>query len=92
MKIQEALNPQDFLTLLNASFGILSIFFSVEGNFLAAAILMLLAVAFDYLDGKLGRIIKRTHKFGKELDSLCDVVSFGIAPSVFGYTYHEYIY
>src|SRR5579872_4016313 len=47
-----------------------------------AAILIFLAMVFDMLDGRAARWAKQTSEFGAELDSLCDAVSFGVAPAV----------
>ena len=60
--------------------GISSIKFSIDGNFSLAVTLILLAAILDALDGRVARLIKGTSEFGKELDSLTDFVSFGIAP------------
>ena len=60
--------------------GISSIKFSIDGNFNLAVTLILLASILDALDGRIARLIKGTSEFGKELDSLTDFVSFGIAP------------
>jgi len=60
--------------------GISSIKFSIDGNFSLAVIFILLAAILDALDGRIARMIKGTSEFGKELDSLTDFVSFGIAP------------
>ena len=57
-----------------------SIKFSIDGNFNLAVTLILLASILDALDGRIARLIKGTSDFGKELDSLTDFVSFGIAP------------
>jgi CDP-diacylglycerol--serine O-phosphatidyltransferase len=54
----------------------------VEPNFELAAWLIFLAMVFDGLDGRIARLARMTTRFGTELDSLCDVVSFGIAPAV----------
>ena len=60
--------------------GISSIKFSIDGNYSLAVIFILLAAILDALDGRIARLIKGTSEFGKELDSLTDFVSFGIAP------------
>jgi CDP-diacylglycerol--serine O-phosphatidyltransferase len=49
----------------------------------AAAILMLTAIVFDFLDGKIARLLRQQNEFGKQIDSLADIVSFGVAPAVF---------
>ena len=70
----------NILTLGGVCLGISSIKFSIDGNFSLAVILILLAAILDALDGRIARLIKGTSDFGKELDSLTDFVSFGIAP------------
>ena len=70
----------NILTLGGVCLGISSIKFSIEGNFSLAVIFILLAAILDALDGRIARLIKGTSEFGKELDSLTDFVSFGIAP------------
>ena len=70
----------NILTLGGVCLGISSIKFSIDGNFNLAVTLILLAAILDALDGRIARLIKGTSEFGKELDSLTDFVSFGIAP------------
>ncbi len=70
----------NILTLAGVCLGISSIKFSIDGNFSLAVTLILLASILDALDGRIARLIKGTSEFGKELDSLTDFVSFGIAP------------
>ena len=70
----------NILTLGGVCLGISSIKFSIDGNYSLAVILILLAAILDALDGRIARLIKGTSEFGKELDSLTDFVSFGIAP------------
>ena len=70
----------NILTLAGVCLGISSIKFSIDGNYNLAVTLILLAAILDALDGRIARLIKGTSEFGKELDSLTDFVSFGIAP------------
>jgi CDP-diacylglycerol--serine O-phosphatidyltransferase len=70
----------NILTLAGVCLGISSIKFSIDGNFIIAVTLILFAAILDALDGRIARLIKGTSEFGKELDSLTDFVSFGIAP------------
>ena len=70
----------NILTLGGVCLGISSIKFSIDGNFSLAVTLILFAAILDTLDGRIARLIKGTSEFGKELDSLTDFVSFGIAP------------
>tara|TARA_B100000963_G_scaffold219403_1_gene191288 strand:+ start:652 stop:1443 length:792 start_codon:yes stop_codon:yes gene_type:complete len=71
----------NILTLAGVCLGISSIKFSIDGNFSLAVMLILFAAILDALDGRIARFIKGTSEFGKELDSLTDFVSFGIAPA-----------
>ncbi len=73
------------LTLLSLACGFVSIIFSLEEHFTFACWAIILAVVFDGFDGKVARKNPLPSEFGKELDSLSDVVSFGIAPSSLGY-------
>ena len=70
----------NILTLAGVCLGISSIKFSIDGNFSLAVTLILFSAILDALDGRIARLIKGTSEFGKELDSLTDFVSFGIAP------------
>ncbi len=69
------------LTLIGVCLGISSIKFAMDGNFVFAVLFLMVAAILDGLDGRVARIIKGTSDFGKELDSLTDFVSFGIAPA-----------
>ena len=70
----------NILTLGGVCLSISSIKFSIDENYNLAVILILFAAILDALDGRIARLIKGTSEFGKELDSLTDFVSFGIAP------------
>ena len=72
----------DFLTMLNALSGFLSIYHILLANYNAACIFMLLSVVFDYMDGFVAKKGKPT-ALGKQLDSLSDIISFGVAPALF---------
>ena len=71
----------NILTIAGVCLGISSIKFSLDLNFSMAVIFITLAAILDALDGRIARLIKGTTDFGKELDSLTDFVSFGIAPA-----------
>ena len=71
----------NILTIAGVCLGISSIKFSLDLNFKIAVTFILLAAILDALDGRIARLIKGTSEFGKELDSLTDFVSFGIAPA-----------
>jgi CDP-diacylglycerol--serine O-phosphatidyltransferase len=73
------------ITLLNIIFGTLSLISTMRGDFNTAAIFILLAVLMDGLDGKVARRLDIMSLLGKELDSLCDLVSFGVAPALLIY-------
>ena len=68
------------LTLIGVCLGISSIKFAMDGNFAFAVLFLIVAAILDGLDGRVARLIRGTSDFGKELDSLTDFVSFGIAP------------
>jgi len=73
------------LTLIGVCLGISSIKFAMDGNFTFAILFLVVAAILDGLDGRVARLIKGTSDFGKELDSLTDFVSFGIAPAFIVY-------
>jgi len=75
----------DLITLGNGIAGLASIMFAINGSFGMAALLLLVAVLCDFMDGKVARWLNQQHEFGKELDSLADTISFGVAPAIFGY-------
>ncbi len=68
-------------------FGFYSIVSSLKGDFLWAAIAVIISAIFDMLDGKVARLTGTTSRFGVEYDSLADLVSFGVAPAVLAYTW-----
>ncbi len=72
-------------TALNVFAGTFAIIFAIDGLFLHAAIAILAACFFDFFDGILARLQRAGTRFGKEFDSLADVVSFGVAPAVLMY-------
>lgn len=72
----------NIFTLLNLFCGCISIIFLQSKNFYGSAIATLFSIIFDFLDGFVSRLIKNENQFGKELDSLADMVSFGIVPSI----------
>lgn len=73
-------------TSMNLVCGFLSILMASHGELLVAGWLILIANLFDILDGRLARLTSVESKFGAELDSLCDLVSFGVAPAFLIYT------
>jgi CDP-diacylglycerol--serine O-phosphatidyltransferase len=73
------------ITLIGVCIGLSSIKFALDGKFSLAIIAVLFAGLMDALDGRIARLIKGTSKMGKELDSLGDVISFGVAPAFIMY-------
>ncbi|MFH1916396.1 MAG: CDP-diacylglycerol--serine O-phosphatidyltransferase [Nanoarchaeota archaeon] len=69
----------DAVSFLNLTSGLISIYFSLNREFTLAAIFILVAVIFDSLDGSIARFLKRESLLGLQLDSLADLVSFGVA-------------
>lgn len=75
-------NIPNGITSLNLFSGCLSVVFAFEGNLIYASYFIGLAAIFDFLDGFAARILKAYSNIGKDLDSLADVISFGLAPSI----------
>ena len=75
----------NMLTLIGVCIGLTSIRFALSGEFHLAIIAIIFAALFDWLDGRIARLIKGTSEVGKELDSLADVISFGVAPAFIMY-------
>ena len=73
------------ITLIGVCIGLSSIKFALDGKFALSIIAILFAGLMDALDGRIARLIKGTSKMGKELDSLGDVISFGVAPALIMY-------
>ena len=70
------------LTLSNLLLGSLSLMWTISGNYRAAAVFILAAMVLDGLDGRVARRLGTCSELGKELDSLADLVSFGVAPAL----------
>jgi CDP-diacylglycerol--serine O-phosphatidyltransferase len=70
----------NILTLANAALGCCALFFIAVLDFDTATLCLLLAAVFDFLDGFVARTMGWTSRFGAELDSLADVISFGVVP------------
>lgn len=79
----------DYITCLNLISGLLSIYSAIHHHFGVAAILLLAGVFFDAIDGFVARRLKIESKFGAELDSLSDLVTFGVAPMVLVTAYYN---
>lgn len=89
MRMTRAVVPTLF-TVLNMFCGFLSIVQASEGKFIEASWFIILAGVFDSLDGVMARLTKSTSKFGIEIDSLSDIVSFGAAPAFLAFKFHLY--
>ena len=76
----------NFITCLNLFSGALAVYFAFQANYELVLILVLLAAVFDFLDGFAARLLKAYSPMGKELDSLADVISFGLAPGAVAFS------
>jgi len=85
-RIKNFIKLPDYFTLANAFSGIISALFAFNGYFLTAISFMFISVILDKLDGAIARKIQRKGDFGKEIDSLADIIAFGVAPVIFGMT------
>ena len=72
----------NIITLTNLSFGVLSILAVYDGDYVAGAVLIMLAAFIDRYDGKAARYFNTACELGKSLDSLSDLISFGVAPGI----------
>jgi CDP-diacylglycerol---serine O-phosphatidyltransferase len=76
----------NLITSLNLASGFFAIIFALNGELVTASWLILAAMLFDFMDGFSARLLKAYSAIGKELDSLADVVSFGVAPGLIIYS------
>lgn len=77
----------NLLTLLNLLFGVMALLLLYHGKLKQAALSILVAALFDAIDGRVARMTRSTTAFGRELDSLADLISFGLAPGFLFYTW-----
>lgn len=77
----------NLITMLSLCAGLTAIRLGLEGKLEEAVISVLIASVLDGLDGRIARLLKGTSRFGAELDSLADFVSFGVAPAILLYLY-----
>lgn len=75
----------NLLTTTNMFFGFMSIIFAIRGEYTFGSYAIVAAAVFDLLDGRVARLTDTTSQFGAEYDSLCDLVSFGMAPALIMY-------
>ena len=85
-KIDSRILP-GFFTVANLLFGFLSLIYALKGEIRSAVAMIMLSVLMDSLDGKVARKLKADSDFGKELDSLSDLISFGLAPAIIVYIF-----
>jgi CDP-diacylglycerol---serine O-phosphatidyltransferase len=86
MKILSLLKIADIFTVGNLCCGILSILLAIDGFFDLSALLVFLAMVLDVLDGKIAGLMHQKNLFGKQIDSMSDLVSFGVAPAILFYS------
>lgn len=89
MNIFRILKVADLFTIGNLCCGVLAIFSAANTQFEIAAALIFLALVMDTLDGKIATLMHQANAFGKQLDSLADLISFGIAPAALYYSLRE---
>lgn len=80
----------NFITSLNLVAGSMAVIFAIDGHLVWAGIFICLAAIFDFLDGLAARLLKAYSETGKQLDSLADLVSFGLAPAAILFTLLEF--
>ncbi len=77
----------NIITLFALSAGVTAIRFGIEGRWQHSVIALLIAAVLDGLDGRIARLLRGTSKFGAELDSLSDIICFGVAPALILYLF-----
>jgi CDP-diacylglycerol--serine O-phosphatidyltransferase len=75
----------NLMTSANLFCGFYALIAAIQGHFVKSAIAIMVAALFDALDGKIARVTRTVSKFGLEYDSLCDAISFGVAPGILVY-------
>jgi len=83
-------NIPNFITCLNVISGSLAVIFAIKGELTISVILIIAAAIFDFLDGMAARLLKAYSPMGRELDSLADMISFGLAPGMLMMVMQEY--
>lgn len=91
LRITRSIVPNS-LTLANLFSGFIAIIYVSQDKFIFAALFILLAAIFDMIDGLTARLVQSASEFGVQLDSLSDVVSFGVVPSFMLYKIYFYQY
>ena len=82
MKNQIRHSLPNILTFINLSLGIIALLFAIKDDLIQASLLVMVAALTDRFDGKVARMLDSTSELGKELDSLSDLISFGVAPII----------
>lgn len=80
----------NFITMLNLLSGTMAVFFAIDGELGWAGVFICIAAIFDFFDGFTARLLKAYSIIGKHLDSLADIISFGLAPGAIAFTLFEY--
>jgi len=86
------INIPNIITCCNVLCGCMSIFFGIQGDLGLASLFIVAGAVFDFFDGMTARALHISSPVGKELDSLADMVSFGIAPSILAYQIARSVY
>ena len=92
MKFFKLLKITDAITFLNVIIAMLAMICAITGKMGVAAILMLISVLFDYSDGAWSCRLNIVNEFGRELDSLADVISFGVTPVIFVFALYNNVH
>lgn len=77
----------NLLTLINLTFGMIGVVFAFDGKLHLAGIMVFVAAVFDFFDGFAARLLNAQSELGKELDSLADMVAFGVLPGIIVYQF-----
>ncbi|HRS53224.1 MAG TPA: CDP-alcohol phosphatidyltransferase family protein, partial [Bacteroidales bacterium] len=75
-------NIPNLLTLINLLCGCIAIAMEFQGRYIVTITLIFIAAIFDFLDGFIARLLNAKSNIGKDLDSLSDIVSFGVLPGI----------
>ena len=89
MKFIKLLKITDAITFFNVIIAMLAMVCAITGKTGIAAILIIVSVLFDYSDGAWSRKLNIVNEFGRELDSLSDVICFGVTPAIFVFTLYD---
>ncbi|MCC5909954.1 MAG: CDP-diacylglycerol--serine O-phosphatidyltransferase [Clostridiaceae bacterium] len=87
-KVKVKAHIPNMFTFFNLTLGILAIVSIINESYTVSALLILIAAFMDRLDGQLARKLDVESDLGKELDSLCDLISFGVAPAILIWSFH----